>query len=803
MYLWKVILEKLTNVDSYTYCPPFTNDQSFQNRNKTVSYITFGHFDTIHICYPVSNVKNNVFEQIHDLNQELDDYQSESRHYSPMYFLSEDGDRNYSTEDLMRYPFISVSKLHLRSSFLKNSDSDRFEKELSAYLDKINKKDRNLKYILLQTTELSDFALLMFSESFCDLSETALSLRLHFDFIGKMYSHFGISIKKLEESNWQPLHENEKVGLFEMRFSAKDYSKAMTRINEATHMIGETQLYSVAGVDDFWASWRDLPINKIINYLRLMYINQNLDLSSLADMVTRIGASIGSFSQEISPEKQLAKVNNPLVEKCKNLHDRFKKKKEADQLDQFSWSNQFDRLLKLLANIGQTVELDEILCIVIESVEAFIRNIEEMRVITVEQNERCQLFVEGLESLLEHTIRYERQLVHDPQLYPIIHDIPLVIFEYYLSFIREYVETIQEIDHHCNSGKDPNYKVDFLVVPKQCTQANTVEIFHSSNINNGVVLIEFPSDSMHQIQRNLRTLGHEVAHFSGDICRKRDVRKECYLKAASIAIGATCFENCDSGFISVIEENLRGVNGDNIFLNDLHEKTINWFYNIQNDLVAYNDLFKNGLLKCEGNEVSILAKYSELDNDQIESCIQTLDTIRFLFSEIYADLFMLSLLRPKLQDYVADQLDEYLRDSIFSVRVTIAIRLSISLKQVGELHDLESLKRKTVSALQKRYPNVERVKIQDLVYDLFRKMESTLRLLENPASDSYGTIIELIHVYTQACYKDLNKYLSIHSTDPTFSSYKNSVSNYSVIKENIYNHREKLAKSMGNLPNNN
>lgn len=211
----------------------FDDKPKYKDESIDGPWIALGHFDAIY-TFKLGNDKDDVFKNIERTNTEIIPSLSDtvSSYYYPLYLIEKEGDDDrelWERED----PYIAVVRIHF-------SESVNISKMKEELINDVSYDKNTIGFHFYHTIELSDFILILRSSSMSEILNCALKLRKNI-LIGKVYTYCGIDlkhIKKLFEDNdvadnsmENNIAEKDKIQLFAMRFSVRDFKNAQDIVN--------------------------------------------------------------------------------------------------------------------------------------------------------------------------------------------------------------------------------------------------------------------------------------------------------------------------------------------------------------------------------------------------------------------------------------------------------------------------------------------------------------------------------------------------------------------------------------------
>lgn len=715
--LYVVVLEKISRLQAKC----FEKEEGF-SRNEEV-WITMGHFDAMH-TYEV-NMEKGLFQAIEENNKVIFERQKSGRYFHPLYLISTEGEELGLTGES---PFVAVARIH----FSESVDSEKTYNELR---NKLKEKAERKKYKCqtFQTVELSDMILTVSAERLCDVLEFALTMR-EYSAIGKVYTYAGINYGALKKGI--DLKEADKISLFSMRFSVLDFEKINSCVKEVRRELGEETCYSVAGVDDIMLNWKELEVCRLVELYRKWFVEgvAPMENGSFSEVTTRVG-----IYQEEAKEKgseddlTVGHSGKLLIDCCKRLLEQSRK--VQTKYKESSWAAPLGVLANTLVRISETAVLDEFVYIMYEGIDAFLRNVAEKDIPGVEL---YQEFVENGVHLMEHVIRVEGQLSHDPEMRPMVYDIPVAMLEYTLAFLKQVSTFLQEAD-----GEE-KAEIRFLLVPRLCERIMAQELFSAEpGILPGLVMVTIPVELLYNAKEIQMALCHEVSHFVGENCRGREGRRKKYVQAVACLIAKEVFQYKTS-YIEAIQEGLLKKTDDmkSPCVRDMRERVLEWIAELWGNeatMSHFVEVVRRNGNEEEGLEEKIRGAFRE---ERLVAFEELLVDIGDLFREVYADICMLHILEISSEDYVGSMIEELNKNQEEDRRYeAIAVRVYAALDGVGKAIPSVFIKERS----EELYRQIER----------FRGLNQETAGKERFEGVFPRASVWFLDLYAKKCYKSL------------------------------------------------
>ena len=517
MSVYVALLEKVEILNAGCF------DESGMPVENSKSWITLGHFDAMH-TYELELENKNLFQAIHQNNKMISKLQRDNRYFHPLYMISS-SDVQQFWENLC--PFFAIVKIH----FVESANTNQAYGQLLSKLSE-HSMQYPCVYQAFQTIELSDMILAITADKLSVLLEFALTLRVY-SCVGRVYTYACVDYEHVKDKKWSPIPQ-DTIDLFSMRFSVTDFDQAKAMIACIEDILQQEQAFSVSGVDDIIVNWQGLESNRLVNLYRSWFLTPDrlgsLSGQCFAEVTTRVGILLDKVG-EVNDKKGGADYSQERLKRnCKKLHARCVsiRSHATSQNLVYNWIEPLSELANTLVRISKTSVLDEFIYIMYAGIDAFLKNVE-CRIQHLERlnASQCQEFVENWAHLMEHVMRIEGQLTHNPQMRPILYDIPVAMLEYILSFLNQVSEILQTED----TPKRQN--ICFLLVPRLCDRIEAQELFPAgSDYLPGLVLVTIPLQMLYDSGTIQQELTHEVSHFVGEKYRDRAYRGKKYIQAS-------------------------------------------------------------------------------------------------------------------------------------------------------------------------------------------------------------------------------------------------------------------------------
>ena len=782
MNAYIVLLEKMTSLSSD--CMDLLPDSSkLTNSGERVdTWISIGRFDAIQ-TYQLKLGEQNIFEAIQENSEQVWDCCNADVYAHALVLISAESPSSEKPFWDSQSWFLSVSRIHFRDSA---ASTDTFQ-GIAASIDSEAKK-LGVSHRVYRTEALSDMVLVCKTNRFDQILKLTLSLQ-QLPEVGKIYTHFGVNYDFLKIYSQDAAHsvpliqENDQIPFFSMRFAIEDFSGVDDQIRKLEEILGQKEVYAVAGVDDIIITWENTCVSKLIQ----LYCSWFLPDSSLPrrfqgdvfqDITTRLGIPYEPL--DIPPLGPVQNVDL-LQEKCRYLLSLSSKIKRQPNSEE--WIRPLTELTRTMKRISQTAVLDEFVYIMIPAVEAFLRNIVVYQNDLHQANiEMCNRFVENWTQLMEHVMRVEDQLAHHPDTRPVLFNFSVAMLEYTLAFLDLVTNLLQSTD--CDGSTDR--KIRMLLVPRLCSRIEAQELFAADQSGKlpGLVLVTIPVSDLYKPHEVQRALCHEVSHFIGEKNRCRKERTMFYFQAVAVLIAKVIYRSYDPNTIKTIFGDLYvdfGLSKKRNTIQNMQELVLSKLNELLPDIGAASN--NKSMDFCSLNQFSCL-----------------LEDVSILFREVYADICMLFILpQSETQEHIKNLFTELVngesndhrrRYEQFAIRIYVSLK---ALKRDTALGDARSLLYPEDVA-DKLYAELEKLRLAG-------SEESTTRLIP------FSTIKRL-QKYADACVESLRANLKegknskdLERIRSMFLEVASPELDYENFLQYISTYREKILISDGNGEN--
>lgn len=535
-------------------------------------------------------------------------------------------------------------------------------------------------YLRYRTLEFSDIVLIAKSNS-VELLLKMIGQLYYLPDVGDIYSYFAISYSELQERDSTKLEacNTDIIPITMTRFAVRDARKGRNYLDIFKTKIKKQyfDLYNrikdpimITGMEDLMLVSEGLCSRDLIIFLQYLLPEDKpiapfsgLNVPDFWDAFDGMTTRLSILESKVAPKSQgsvAAKSTNDtdsmglssagssidLNQVYRRLKDKFYKFYSYKQvLSAYpDWLRPTAELIKSLSNISSDSILRQLCYTVLDGVEAVVL-LGKQYFLQYDQAayrdivEMLQKTSSGIASLMEQMVRMEGELVHHPETRPLMYDIPANLLELYSSFSDHCLNYLQrrEWDGPTPTNQEKNKCYLLLVVPGLCSNISVSNMVSDRTKPYTFLYIDMPIHLLYEPAFVLRSLTHEVAHFSSEKTRMRDLRFQMFTFGVSSHF-LHLFPRIDNNDNNREQERQWYLLRDRIpvnkrkYSNDLVEELIH----VVDDMLQNSGEYER-LLQCPE------------DRKYIHDVIRELN---YLFKEAYADLVMISLLNLKDQEYI-------------------------------------------------------------------------------------------------------------------------------------------------------
>ena len=786
MFTYTILLEKKTQFKT------IENEKLPLVRNVWAS---MGHFDAI---YEYALPRGALFPSIRENNRRLAAWNTAEHYYRPLYLLSETDDSAFWEH---KSPFLGVVRVHFASNTNVLNQYSALEEWLQTQA-----VPADMSFRLYRTIELSDAILAVRSDRLNPVLDLSLALRRS-GVVGKTYTYCGIHMEALRD-DIRHFDRNDKIRFCSMRFDVADFTCAESELREITLIMGQPVIKPtlITGVDDVVIQWKNLSVGRLASLYRRWFILKGNQFNVFHAVITRLGTKDGDipFDDYARPETS---SREKLSEVCQSLidiyHERIQPQNPigatGNDEEQPIWLQPIHELTDTLLRMSKTELLDECVYMLIPGVRAFLEDMASGSPAIKKSSYNVE-FVENWVNIIEHLMRGEGQLVHHPELRPILYDIPVSMLEYVLSFLDVVSNALISADEN-ETGQTVPKNISFFLVPRLCLRVEAMEIIASRGNKRGLLMVNLPFTSLYEPETMMSAICHEVSHFVGEELRCREKRVSFYLSAAANIIASSMFRCGDASLIHVITRELMGRFDEgeysSLTIKTLAESTQKWAKTLCSDIRSQRDILikvaKETASRPDGASSFSVNHFNNLWAG-LSRFDDRLQDFSVLFREVFADICMLHMLKIDTEKYIGSHIKEIQRSDTEQDPhyEQYAIRIYVSLASLGKADEAldgvkdAELQKQIVEIheqLKESPPKKGRIFPITAIYYLLKYGETCVETIRKSMDQSQAT--EVREMYENAMSLDM---------DYTFFLEKIESSRKNILSDNQSSVRKRSAR---------
>ncbi len=640
----------------------FSNDVNLDapiHVNNVVNHwIALGHYDdiyTYHLNVDHGNLPAVMNQDRHCMSQK--NTQKENVYYYPLYLIP------YSMNTAMISPlrFVAIIRLHLKESINVKSKCDSLEAYLKYHLDS------TVLYQLYYATDFSDIVLELQCSRLDKLIHCSFGIRtLYTEFVGKMYTYFGILLDFLKKAT-ENVKLEDKISLLSMRFSGYDTFIMQKQIQLIQQHIQKNASKSVMncvnGIDDILLEYHDVLTSDIISLYREWLLQPSCRQIRKSISATKLGTALmkGDYLSDNEGEQYLVspEITPPIFQSLLSAGENIMYNSVAN-LNAQGWFDALSEISYSLVRMSKTPVMDKAAYLIAPAFQTFMCHIQSCLFSKSPLNmDNMYEYTEDCSYLIEQFLRVEGQLSHNPEIRPIMYRTPIFMLEFTMAFLNEVSSLLQ----HDDNGDSKQIRI--FLVPCPCKRTNALEVFPPNGTLPGLVHIRIPEYILDTPEDAFRTLCHETSHYIGETYRCRMARITAYSCAAASLLSDRVFKIQDTCFIEFWSKAfLKELNNHHVInMVDMHNTVISIMekklYNEENFI---DTIIRQYFDQCRQNDC-LPQKIPDLNPQQIQLLYEKefksyLGDIDILFREVFADICMIHLLNVDIDTYVESLLCE-------------------------------------------------------------------------------------------------------------------------------------------------
>lgn len=649
-------------------------------------WFVLGHMDrlTVHSLNRKGREDSPGFlEIIPELNRTLSAKKEKGIAYSqPIYILKEYedwGERFSSVENFWntQSAFMAFTRVHLQKSsqtelekavdscLTKNEDvihaSDvDIIKEGSGHLGK------KTAYLHYRTLEMGDIILVTKSDS----AESILSCvkALHnLPEVGELYTYICLNQNELKQKEPGALSvTSDTIPLVSIRFAVKDVGKSHEVINALSSgksYAGMDPSYFITGIEDINTIFLNQTSRQLCRILGF-FSNHPAFWEAFYGSVTRLG--LNEMTEEKKPSAEPKTSDQSEIGRIEDSYqmlrrDFFKLKEDAEWIDE-DWVRPMSELLNCLTNISRDCVMRQICFILLDGmigVVSYIKDIKREIRKDVLKTADLRETTEKIAFFMEHSIRMKVELVHQPEIRPLLFDIPANLLEFYVHFTKQCVRYLwkREEDIEDNDAKDNL----LLVIPSVCEKITVEDSLNQEDETRRLLYIRVPMKLIYNPFHVICSLVHEIAHHSGEKTRMRDRRFEYIVDCCALLLTRAIGIKSEKAALYRIRETLDKDFPDKNkkYMKDIHTELDNRAGSLYRNDGLIGEIMTGCALRMKKSDNRAGWLNRQMEGYKIERRMENKEHILLelweieeLYKEAYADLVMVTLLKLTSQEYM-------------------------------------------------------------------------------------------------------------------------------------------------------
>lgn len=658
-----IIMQKGTQQGSkHIICPPD-------------AWLALGHMDWITVeslSTPPMDSAGVCLDQIRLCSQKLSvDQAFASVYCQPLYIL-----RDFlwtQQEQVNRFwakpaAFMTITRVHFagqNQALLEDAIDQQMKEGALPYdgeLPEGSLGDRAI-YLYYRSLELSDIILVTKSDSAASLL-SCIGRLYTLETVGDIYSYYCIARSELYSTGTAKACSDDCIPLISTRFAVRSAAECRTRIKELQAMFPDREghpspAFFVTGIEDINLITYDNSSRQLCDIFQRIFSMEGGFWNAFDNSTTRLGIKEGSLCS-FQPGPVVEDVRRDLELACQEVLDSFLVFYKRHSFDQ-DWVRPLIELLNMLCRMSKNCILWQICYILLNGTRGIVCCVEELSKDTNfggKKNHEIMRIVTGIDRLMEHIIRMEGELIHHPETRPTLFDIPANLLEFYLLFADQSAQYLQDRE---GIGRKCDYQL--LLIPNLCEKISIHDRLNNQESLNRLLFVEIPLGLVYSPASVICKLVHEVAHYSGETARNRNLRfsylTSCaaYLLADELGMG-----DSETVFFSIRKEIQRNYpDGRRMYMRHIMKElpqTVNQIGQEEAYVGAFWDIYLDEKEFSPIDKISWLNKYSTWYRKKrgkrlSEKLDKMLWEVESLFKETYADLAMLTLLGLGAEDYIA------------------------------------------------------------------------------------------------------------------------------------------------------
>jgi len=545
--------------------------------------------------------------------------------------------------------------------------------------------ESNVQCLLYDSLELGDCIIVLKSDSMVAALTVSRFLN-SIPYVLDSYTYIGIEPKIFENTTMHGNSNRDKIRLASAstRFTVRDLKKAI----EFFSRYPGRQMGFITGTADARLRWRSRCSEKaFLDNISSVSPYESEIYEAFRDIITRTG--IDWYSNGERTESAVQQFSNDyqqlfLTPEGQSTIAWFLTPGGPSE-DCPKWLKQdgllFLSLKKLVGSVramGSDAAMDALADLLIPSMRALFFRISQIddKKWNPKYSREIEELLQSYFQLIQNISQLQSQLVQHPEIYPAPFYIPAAVLQFELQFAKKCSELFND-----QSSEILPYTFYPVILPSYQTDASTFapldpRSFDPSHTGNYIspLQINVPINKLYKPYETALQVCHEVAHYCGDICRKRELRFTtlCRCCAAMLMVSWENFIETQNFTINwndlailreleSIEIRIRELCSGaqpQYYLSDVKRELIKNIHIIGSDsrFIEYfhNILFVSGMSHHSDFQVKLAYQRNKL-NDRYP--FQTywnghINYLTMLCKECYADIAMLILTGCSIESYI-------------------------------------------------------------------------------------------------------------------------------------------------------
>jgi len=815
--------------------------QAYNNlisHNKNDLFVTIGNYDAL-MVYPIkdcSKAFNEGFESQDDfLKMFLNEKKSltekyiyddpcdctHSTFYHPLHLVKHIEDENDNNQfkhfwsESNQRPFLVVTFVYgIFDNGLKNFETTVNKNIYENIIE-------NVEYQIYRSINLSRLVVLWKGNSLKDIL-TSVS---RFSACDKNVNTHTICGFRYSAENGGSIEDakildDDKIDMVKITGTIRSHAEAEKFFNEIDSLLNPNHKnyhtkFLAFGNNDFNLIYKNTPTKKIIKLLNdwMSHVDgekcHQLE-DAFSSIKTRVHTDYINWEKP-NDSSYVTEVRNLFSPHLKTI-DYFKSLNK-----EWAWPYHLIETLNMLKDMCKNPALSRTFHFVSDSLKTFCNALEDIKCHNENPKEIVEYnlnnlneYTSSLNSLINQLTRVDGYLSQEPGFTPLIYNmIPAGLLEYYHSFIKFVIQTINKLSSSNNTNSCGEYSVLLFPTLSQFIQIDDVLIRNTQGKKpifppQQLYLLKIPYDMLYKPAHLLCAIVHEIMHFCGESIRCREQRFYAYLSFLAEAIcsdfNIVCESNKTSNYLFEHLKNQISKDQDGIYIRNLTDISKKVVQSIYQDEVVKNNLYNFSLESIdEKDKIAILNKRRTINLSALYNKVsnQVYD-IEYLFKESYADLITFILLGFNSDEYLKIILDDITKIPNNSdteiILSTFIQRISLVIYTLKKCK-YESIFNKKVDFDENINPYLTKVN------ELIKHLEMAESSIDFESEEFlYFPIRCLLNItdYLEECFKSFHKLYSDKQNKELFLSI---MKYYNLSKDNNSFFSDEYCESLDNMNN--